>query len=110
MQTLKQNNTTTVTLYKGQALKVSADALSSGQAWAYDGSAGGQAIDSREISAGETEVVGPSTGPLRIVIQCRTGSLSYDIVDQVLIVSLTQAQYDAIPVKNPGVLYVIPGA
>lgn len=107
--TVRANIPADFVLPKGDIVKIVADANSNGKAWVMSGHGSGAVITSFVIAAGATVTIGPYNVARRLHVECYAGALSYANGDNVNIMGITQAAYDALTVKDANTLYVISG-
>jgi hypothetical protein len=107
--TVRANIPADFTLPKGDIIKIVADAGSNGKVWVMSGHSGTVVITSFVVAAGAAVSIGPYNVTRRIHAECYAGALSYASGDNVNVVGITQAAYDALIVKDANTLYAING-
>jgi hypothetical protein len=107
--TVRANIPADFVLAKGDIVKVVADANSSGKAWVLSGHGSGTVITSFVVAAGATVTIGAYNVARRIHVECYAGALAYASGENVNVMGITQAAYDALTVKDANTLYVITG-
>jgi lysophospholipase L1-like esterase len=91
MTTLKAGNKNYVTLLEGHILTLVAGANSSGVAYQCTDSSGTNSVQSWNILAGATQVIGPFTGDYLIHLECAAGLLTATLSMSVIAVANKQA-------------------